>query len=137
MVLRSRVTIANHICKSYQKQTTSSNTRNTMLVKKSKSKKENEHKTCKLHWGTYHLFHLGGRIRRFLCFASVPEYGVSFTHMYALDCVDVVGNKVEKLCDLCSITLNKNAVFGDSSALSPGGVRIGKYLIIIFFFIFL
>ncbi|KQJ86864.1 serine hydroxymethyltransferase 4 [Brachypodium distachyon] len=35
------------------------------------------------------------------------------------------GNKVEKVCDLCSITLNKNAVFGDSSALSPGGVRIG------------
>ncbi|KAI8003875.1 Serine hydroxymethyltransferase 4 [Camellia lanceoleosa] len=35
------------------------------------------------------------------------------------------GNKVEKLCDLCNITANKNAVFGDSSALSPGGVRIG------------
>ncbi|KAL9251871.1 Serine hydroxymethyltransferase 4-like protein, partial [Drosera capensis] len=37
----------------------------------------------------------------------------------------LTGNKVEKLCDLCSITINKNAVFGDSSALSPGGVRIG------------
>ncbi|RCV18496.1 hypothetical protein SETIT_3G305500v2 [Setaria italica] len=37
----------------------------------------------------------------------------------------LTGNKVELLCDLCSITLNKNAVFGDSSALSPGGVRIG------------
>lgn len=36
------------------------------------------------------------------------------------------GNKVEKLCDLCDITVNKNAVFGDSSALAPGGVRIGK-----------
>lgn len=36
------------------------------------------------------------------------------------------GNKVEKLCDLCNITVNKNAVFGDSSALAPGGVRIGK-----------
>ncbi|TVU25553.1 hypothetical protein EJB05_28053 [Eragrostis curvula] len=35
------------------------------------------------------------------------------------------GNKVEKLCDLCHITLNKNAVFGDSSALAPGGVRVG------------
>ena len=34
-------------------------------------------------------------------------------------------NKVEKLCDLAHITLNKNAVFGDASALSPGGVRIG------------
>jgi glycine hydroxymethyltransferase len=42
--------------------------------------------------------------------------------------MEIVGNKVEKLCDLCSITLNKNAVFGDSSALSPVGVRIGQYL---------
>lgn len=49
----------------------------------------------------------------------------STPYIYALNCIDVVGNKVEKLCDLCSITLNKNAVFGDSSALSPGGVRIG------------
>ena len=32
---------------------------------------------------------------------------------------------MEKLCDLCNITVNKNAVFGDSSALAPGGVRIG------------
>ncbi|KAE8783189.1 Serine hydroxymethyltransferase 1 [Hordeum vulgare] len=38
------------------------------------------------------------------------------------------GNKVEKVCDLSSITLNKNAVFGDSSALAPGGVRIGQCL---------
>ncbi|MBA0616234.1 hypothetical protein Godav_016299 [Gossypium davidsonii] len=38
----------------------------------------------------------------------------------------LTGNKVEKLCDLCSITVNKNAVFGDSSALAPGGVRIGE-----------
>eukprot|EP00244_Chara_vulgaris_P013691 TRINITY_DN801_c0_g1_i2.p1 TRINITY_DN801_c0_g1~~TRINITY_DN801_c0_g1_i2.p1 ORF type:complete len:478 (+),score=95.54 TRINITY_DN801_c0_g1_i2:173-1606(+) len=37
----------------------------------------------------------------------------------------LTGNKVEKVCELCHITLNKNAVFGDSSALAPGGVRIG------------
>eukprot|EP00249_Psilotum_nudum_P006311 c19628_g1_i1 orf=740-2152(-) len=37
----------------------------------------------------------------------------------------LTGNKVEKVCDLCNITLNKNAVYGDSSALAPGGVRIG------------
>jgi len=37
---------------------------------------------------------------------------------------------VEKLCDLCNITVNKNAVFGDSSALAPGGVRIGNSLLI-------
>ena len=33
---------------------------------------------------------------------------------------------MEKLCELCNITVNKNAVFGDSSALAPGGVRNGK-----------
>eukprot|EP00270_Netrium_digitus_P003661 TRINITY_DN14321_c0_g1_i5.p1 TRINITY_DN14321_c0_g1~~TRINITY_DN14321_c0_g1_i5.p1 ORF type:complete len:461 (-),score=125.10 TRINITY_DN14321_c0_g1_i5:386-1693(-) len=37
----------------------------------------------------------------------------------------LTGNKLEKVCELCHITLNKNAVFGDSSALAPGGVRIG------------
>lgn len=37
----------------------------------------------------------------------------------------LTGNKVEKVCDLCNITLNKNAVYGDSSALAPGGVRVG------------
>lgn len=40
------------------------------------------------------------------------------------------GNKVEKLCDLCNITVNKNAVFGDSSALAPGGVRIGEFYLL-------
>lgn len=38
----------------------------------------------------------------------------------------ITGNKMEKVCELAHITLNKNAVFGDSSALSPGGVRIGS-----------
>lgn len=37
----------------------------------------------------------------------------------------LTGSKLEKVCDLAHITLNKNAVFGDSSALSPGGVRVG------------
>ena len=37
----------------------------------------------------------------------------------------LTGSKVEHACDLCHITLNKNAVMGDVSALSPGGVRIG------------
>lgn len=36
------------------------------------------------------------------------------------------GSKVEKICERASITLNRNAVHGDSSALSPGGVRIGS-----------
>nr|GFB76391.1 serine hydroxymethyltransferase 4 [Tanacetum cinerariifolium] len=37
----------------------------------------------------------------------------------------LTGNKVEKLCDLANITVNKNVVFGDSSALALGCVRIG------------
>jgi len=37
----------------------------------------------------------------------------------------LTGGKVEKVCEACSITLNRNCVPGDASALSPGGVRIG------------
>jgi glycine hydroxymethyltransferase len=35
------------------------------------------------------------------------------------------GSKIQTVCDACNITLNKNAVLGDRSALTPGGVRIG------------
>merc|ERR1719446_1823251 len=35
------------------------------------------------------------------------------------------GGKVEKVCEAVSISLNRNCVHGDASALSPGGVRIG------------
>lgn len=37
----------------------------------------------------------------------------------------LTGSKIEKICDLAHITLNKNAVSGDTSAMVPGGVRIG------------
>merc|ERR1712151_918770 len=37
----------------------------------------------------------------------------------------LTGSKVEKVCEMASISLNRNAVHGDASALSPGGVRIG------------
>merc|ERR1711933_185152 len=37
----------------------------------------------------------------------------------------LTGSKVEKVCELVSISLNRNAVHGDASALSPGGVRVG------------
>jgi len=37
----------------------------------------------------------------------------------------LTGSKVEKVCELCAISVNRNAVHGDVSALSPGGVRIG------------
>eukprot|EP00927_Polykrikos_kofoidii_P006679 TRINITY_DN126_c0_g1_i3.p1 TRINITY_DN126_c0_g1~~TRINITY_DN126_c0_g1_i3.p1 ORF type:complete len:834 (+),score=151.68 TRINITY_DN126_c0_g1_i3:63-2504(+) len=37
----------------------------------------------------------------------------------------LTGSKIEKACEAASISLNRNAVHGDLSALSPGGVRIG------------
>merc|ERR1712061_140240 len=37
----------------------------------------------------------------------------------------LTGSKVEKVCEAASISLNKNTVPGDASALSPGGVRVG------------
>jgi len=37
----------------------------------------------------------------------------------------ITGSKFEKICDKVSITLNKNCVPGDRSAVTPGGVRIG------------
>merc|ERR1712039_56425 len=38
----------------------------------------------------------------------------------------LTGSKVEKVCEAVSISLNRNAVHGDASALAPGGVRIGS-----------
>mmetsp|Transcript_15433 Transcript_15433/g.23288 ORF Transcript_15433/g.23288 Transcript_15433/m.23288 type:complete len:465 (+) Transcript_15433:35-1429(+) len=38
----------------------------------------------------------------------------------------LTGSKMQTICDHCSITLNKNTVPGDVSALTPGGVRIGS-----------
>merc|ERR1711871_1112821 len=38
----------------------------------------------------------------------------------------LTGGKVEKVCEAASISLNRNCVHGDASALSPGGVRIGS-----------
>merc|ERR1712012_163803 len=38
----------------------------------------------------------------------------------------LTGSKLEKVCEEVSISLNRNAVHGDASALSPGGVRIGS-----------
>ena len=37
----------------------------------------------------------------------------------------ITGSKVEKMCDRIHITVNKNSVVGDKSAITPGGVRLG------------
>jgi glycine hydroxymethyltransferase len=46
--------------------------------------------------------------------------------LWDLKPVGLTGSKMQTVCDNCSITLNKNAVLGDVSALTPGGVRIGS-----------
>ena len=35
------------------------------------------------------------------------------------------GSKIEKILELCHISVNKNTVIGDTSAATPGGVRLG------------
>jgi len=35
------------------------------------------------------------------------------------------GSKVEKICERVDISINKNTIYGDKSAMSPGGIRIG------------
>lgn len=37
----------------------------------------------------------------------------------------LTGKNFEKVCEMCHITLNKVALFGDNGAITPGGVRIG------------
>jgi len=45
--------------------------------------------------------------------------------LWDLKPIGLTGSKFEKVCDAVSITLNKNCVPGDRSAVTPGGVRIG------------
>ena len=37
----------------------------------------------------------------------------------------ISGSKIEKICELVNISINKNSVFGDKSAFNPGGIRLG------------
>jgi glycine hydroxymethyltransferase len=37
----------------------------------------------------------------------------------------ITGSKIETICEHVNISINKNAVFGDVSPLSPGGIRLG------------
>ena len=37
----------------------------------------------------------------------------------------ISGSKLEHVCNLVDISINKNSVQGDKSAVNPGGVRIG------------
>jgi glycine hydroxymethyltransferase len=40
---------------------------------------------------------------------------------------DIDGARVENVCNKCMITVNKNSVPGDTSALVPGGMRLGAH----------
>lgn len=53
--------------------------------------------------------------------------GGTDNHLILVDLrpLGITGNKVEKLCEYVNISINKNAIFGDESALKPGGIRIG------------
>lgn len=37
----------------------------------------------------------------------------------------ITGSKIEKLCEKCSVSINKNMIATDSSAQSPSGIRLG------------
>ncbi|EEB91319.1 hypothetical protein MPER_10337 [Moniliophthora perniciosa FA553] len=55
------------------------------------------------------------------------QTGGSDNHLVLWDLrpLGLTGSKVEKICDLMGITINKNAVSGDASAQVPGGIRLG------------
>ncbi|KAA8525178.1 hypothetical protein F0562_006958 [Nyssa sinensis] len=54
--------------------------------------------------------------------------GGSDNHLVLVDLrpLGIDGARAEKILDMASITLNKNSVPGDKSALVPGGIRIGS-----------
>ena len=49
---------------------------------------------------------------------------------------NIDGARVEKICDKVMITLNKNSVPGDKSALNPGGIFLKIFWLIRFFIFF-
>ncbi|KAI6134814.1 serine hydroxymethyltransferase-domain-containing protein [Pisolithus croceorrhizus] len=65
--------------------------------------------------------------------STLVEYGYKLqtggtdNHLVLWDLrpLGLTGSKVEKVCDLLGITINKNAVSGDASAQTPGGIRLG------------
>ena len=53
--------------------------------------------------------------------------GGTENHLMLIDLRDknITGSKVEYILEKVNISVNKNAIIGDKSALSPGGIRIG------------
>ena len=54
--------------------------------------------------------------------------GGTETHLILVDLrpFSLDGAAVEFVCEKCSISVNKNSVPGDKSALKPGGLRLGN-----------
>ena len=48
-------------------------------------------------------------------------------HLILIDLnpINITGSKIEKICEFVDISINKNSVAGDKSALSPCGIRLG------------
>ena len=48
-------------------------------------------------------------------------------HLILIDLnpIHITGSKIEKICEYVDISINKNSVAGDKSALSPCGIRLG------------
>lgn len=67
------------------------------------------------------------------CAAALVSHGYTLAtggsdnHLLLMDLrpQGVTGNKVQTVCDAVGITLNKNSIYGDKSAISPGGIRLG------------
>jgi len=54
-----------------------------------------------------------------------PPRAENHLMLWDLRPLGLTGSKMEKVFEKMHITLNKNAVHGDVSAMTPGGVRIG------------
>tara|TARA_B110000285_G_C15069622_1_gene587160 strand:+ start:1105 stop:1386 length:282 start_codon:yes stop_codon:yes gene_type:complete len=49
-------------------------------------------------------------------------------HIVMMSCIDkgLTGSKIETALDEMHITVNKNTIVGDKSAVTPGGIRLGS-----------
>ena len=66
-------------------------------------------------------------VKKFKTFGYQMSTNGSDNHLVLLKLkpLGLTGSKVEKLCEYVDISLNKNTVYGDKSAFSPTGIRIG------------
>ena len=73
-------------------------------------------------------------MKKISCIKKLPHFkvvsGGTDNHLILVNLKqskDIDGARVEKICDKVMITLNKNSVPGDKSALFPGGMRLGAH----------